>query len=67
MISPKDNEEEEIKKILNDEKVKEALNETESAREVTPSKNKDNSFIFLYALIVIVVSALLYYLLEGRF
>ena len=64
MIPSKENEAEEIKKILNDEKVKEALIETEGSKEVIPSLGKERSFIFLYALIVIIVSAVLYYLLE---
>lgn len=65
MIAPKNQEEEEeIKKILSDEKVKEALMETESVKEVSPLKATERSFIFLYALIVIIISAVLYYLLE---
>lgn len=67
MIGPNDQEEEEeIKKILSDEKVKEALIETEGSKEVTSSQGKERSFIFYYALIVILICALLYYLLEFK-
>lgn len=66
MNAAQDNEEEEIKKILSEEKVKEALLETDSSRKESPDASKERSYIFIYTLIVFAVCALLYYLLEYR-
>ncbi len=66
MISREENEKEEIQKILSEEKVKEALKETEASRDAPAIDGKERSFIFGYTLIVISVCAVLYYLLEFR-
>lgn len=65
MIS-EENEEEEIKKILSDDKVKEALLETDNPRDTPVGEGKERSFIFVYTFIVIIVCGVLYYLLEFR-
>src|SRR5690606_37871956 len=59
------NEEEEIQKILSDDKVKDALLETEVSN-ATPVDEKERSFIFGYSLLVIIICGILYYLLEFR-
>ena len=65
MILEDENEEEEIKKILSDEKVKEALLETDSAREApVAAVEKEKSSVFGYTLVIIIICGVLYYLLE---
>lgn len=61
-----ENEEEEIQKILSDEKVKEALQETDVSKVNPKADEKERSFIFGYSLLVIIICAVLYYLLEFR-
>ena len=65
MISQEENEEEEIQKILSDDKVKDALLETEVSNATTVDE-KERSFIFGYSLLVIIICGILYYLLEFR-
>ena len=66
MSIKEENEEEEIQKILNDDKVKEALQETDVSKVTLKEEEKERSFIFGYSLVVIIVCAVLYYLLEFR-
>ncbi len=66
MISEEKNEEEEIKKILSEDKVKKALMETDSSREAPAVNEKERSYIFGYTFIVVIVCGVLYYLLEFR-
>lgn len=66
MIGREENEEEEIQKILQDDKVKEALLETDVSKSTPKAHEKERSFLFGYTLIVIIICAVLYYLLEFR-
>lgn len=66
MNPEKQNEEEEIKEILRDEKVKKALLETDSSKEVPSKGNREIIFHIGSILIVLIISGLLYYLVEFR-
>ena len=66
MVSKEEKEDKEIEKILNEEKVKEALLETDDSKATPRVDQKERSFVFGYTIIVIIVCAILYYLLEFR-
>lgn len=66
MNPEKQNEEEEIKEILQDEKVKQALLETDSSKVGSAKGNKEIIFHVGSILIVLIISGLLYYLVEFR-
>ncbi len=66
MIKEEDNEAEEIKKILSDEKVQEALKETDSPREDPAVAEKERSSALGITIIIIAICGVLYYLLEFR-
>lgn len=63
----KESEEEAIKNILKEEKVKKALTETDLAKEgVSPSGRKNILLLIGYTIVVFLIGGLLYYLLEYR-
>ncbi len=66
MITEEENEEVEVKKILSDEKVQEALMETDSKREKPIVAEKERSSALGITLIIMVICGVLYYLLEFR-
>src|SRR5690606_31819703 len=66
MAQREESEEEEIQKILSDDKVQEALLETDASRPTPKADEKQRTFIFGYSLIVILICGVLYYLLEYR-
>lgn len=66
MMSHQENEEDEIREILNDDKFKDALLETEASNITSKVDEKERSFVFGYSLLVIIICGILYYLLEFR-
>ncbi|WP_029035633.1 mechanosensitive ion channel family protein [Salinimicrobium terrae] len=66
MTGDKKTEEEEIKKILEDEKVKKALLETDRSKKSSPQEQKGVFFLIGYTVLVLLIAGLIFYLLESR-
>lgn len=66
MNAEKEIEEKEIKEILQDEKVKKALLETDKPQENPPKGNREIFFLVGSTLLILIISGLLYYFLDFR-
>ncbi len=66
MDTSQESEEEEIKKILNEEKVQKALTDTDFVKEGSLAGRKDTIRLAVYTLIFLLSGGLLYYSLEYR-
>ena len=63
----KESEEEEIKKILNEEQVKKALIQTDLSKQAAPARSKSIILLVVSTVLIFLAGGLLYYALEYRF